>query len=68
MFRNKTGSKASKTKKIYFIKIILDWTIETGKTQGDVIEILKGIDNGAEIIQEGARSVKDGQEVKILKV
>ena len=33
MFRNKTGSKASKAKKIYFIKIILDWTIETGKTQ-----------------------------------
>ena len=41
--------------------------IETGKTQGDVIEILKGIENGAEIIKEGARSVKDGQEVKILK-
>ncbi len=41
--------------------------IETGKTQGDVIEVLKGIENGAEIIQEGARSVKDGQEVKILK-
>jgi RND family efflux transporter MFP subunit len=41
-------------------------TIETGKTQGDVIEILKGIKNGTEIIKEGARSVKDGQEVKII--
>jgi len=41
--------------------------IQTGKTQGDVIEVLKGIENGAEIINEGARSVKDGQEVKIIK-
>lgn len=40
--------------------------IETGKTQGDVIEVLKGIENGAEIIQEGARSVRDGQTVKII--
>ena len=40
--------------------------ITTGKTQGDVIEVLEGIKNGAQIVQEGARSVKDGQEVKIL--
>ena len=40
--------------------------IETGKTQEDVIEVLSGIKNGAEIIQEGARSVKDGQTVKVL--
>jgi membrane fusion protein (multidrug efflux system) len=40
--------------------------IETGKTQGDVIEVLKGIENGTEIIREGARSVKDGQPVKVL--
>jgi RND family efflux transporter MFP subunit len=40
--------------------------IETGKTQGDVIEVLNGIENGSEIIQEGARSVKNGQTVKIL--
>ncbi|MEW4923885.1 efflux RND transporter periplasmic adaptor subunit [Algibacter sp. 2305UL17-15] len=40
--------------------------IETGKTQGDNIEVLSGIKNGDEIIDEGARSVKDGQEVKIL--
>ncbi len=42
--------------------------IETGKTQGDVIEVLKGIENGAEIIQEGARSVKNGQTVKVLDI
>jgi membrane fusion protein (multidrug efflux system) len=40
--------------------------IETGKTQGDVIEVLKGIENGSEIIKEGARSVKDGQTVKVI--
>lgn len=40
--------------------------IETGKTQGDVIEVLKGIKNGSEIIQEGARSVKNGQTIKVL--
>lgn len=40
--------------------------IETGKTQGDLIEVLKGINNADEIIQEGARSVKDDQEVKLL--
>lgn len=40
--------------------------IQTGETQGDVIEVIKGIENGAEIVQEGARSIKDGQSVKIL--
>ncbi len=42
--------------------------IETGKTEGDYIEVLSGLQNGSEIIDEGARSVKDGQEVKILVV
>lgn len=42
--------------------------IETGKTQGDYIEVLSGIENGEEIIEEGARSVKDGQDVKILAI
>lgn len=41
--------------------------IKTGKTQGDVIEVLEGIAGGAELIQEGARSVKDGQTVKVIK-
>ena len=40
--------------------------IETGRTQGDEIEVLNGIESGVEIIQEGARSVKDGQTVKII--
>lgn len=40
--------------------------IETGKTQGDYIEVLSGIAHNDEIIVEGARSVKEGQNVKIL--
>lgn len=40
--------------------------IKTGKTQGDVIEVLEGIEDGAEIIEEGARSVRDGQPVKVI--
>ena len=40
--------------------------VKTGKTQGDFIEILEGVTNGDAIISEGARSVKDGQKVKIL--
>ena len=40
--------------------------IETGRTQGDYIEVLSGIQNGEEIIDEGARSVKNDQAVKIL--
>lgn len=39
--------------------------IETGRTQGDNIEIISGLQPDMEIIKEGARSVKDGQTVKI---
>jgi RND family efflux transporter MFP subunit len=39
--------------------------ITTGKTQGDNIEILEGLKPGMQLIFEGARSVKDGQEVRI---
>ncbi len=40
--------------------------VETGRTQGDVIEVLKGLEEGAEIIKEGARSVRDGQSVEVI--
>ncbi len=40
--------------------------ITTGKAQGDYVEILSGIEDGQDVISEGARSVKDGQQVKIL--
>lgn len=39
--------------------------ITTGKTQGGKVEILTGLTGGNQIIMEGARSVKDGQKVKI---
>ncbi|WP_209400759.1 efflux RND transporter periplasmic adaptor subunit [Pseudozobellia sp. WGM2] len=39
--------------------------ITTGKTQGGKVEVLTGIEDGNQIIMEGARSVKDGQKVKI---
>lgn len=55
---NKTNETAKAKKNI----------IETGKTQGDYIEVLSGLKHSDEIINEGARSVTDGQEVKILVV
>jgi membrane fusion protein (multidrug efflux system) len=39
--------------------------IETGMSQKGHIEVLSGISEGQAIIKEGARSVKDGQTVKI---
>lgn len=41
--------------------------VQTGKTQGDLIEILAGVAVGDLLIEAGARSVKDGQEIKIAK-
>ena len=40
--------------------------INTGKTQGDVVEVLDGIKAGDKIIKEGARSVQNNQEVQVL--
>ncbi len=40
--------------------------ITTGKTQNGQIEVLSGISSGNQIIKEGARTVKNGQKVKIL--
>lgn len=39
--------------------------IKTGKTQGDHIEVIDNLPKDTEIIMEGARSVKDGQTVRI---
>ncbi|MFK7746971.1 MAG: efflux RND transporter periplasmic adaptor subunit [Kordia sp.] len=41
--------------------------ITTGKTQGDFIEVLDGLVNGDAIVDDGARSVNDGQEITIIK-
>ncbi|SDB59149.1 RND family efflux transporter, MFP subunit [Flavobacteriaceae bacterium MAR_2010_188] len=40
--------------------------IETGKPQDDLIEVTSGLDTNSEIIEEGARSVQNGQSVKII--
>jgi RND family efflux transporter MFP subunit len=40
--------------------------IETGKTQGDLIEVTKNLAADTEIIMEGARSVTNGQVVKVI--
>lgn len=39
--------------------------VKTGKTQGDIIEILDGVNAGDVLVQAGARTVKDEQEIKI---
>ena len=54
---SKKGKKA-KAKKV---------DIKTGLNQDGMIEVLEGLKSGDEIIIEGARSVRDGQEVNILK-
>ncbi len=41
--------------------------VKTGKTQGDLIEILGGVSVDDLLIKAGARSVKDNQEIKISK-
>ncbi len=40
--------------------------IETGKTQGDFIEVTKNLSANAEVVMEGARSVTNGQVVKVI--
>lgn len=40
--------------------------IKTGKTQGSLVEALSGINAGDLLIKEGARTVKEGQNVQIL--
>lgn len=39
--------------------------IQTGKTQGSLVEVLSGVTEGDLLIKEGARTVKEGQNVQI---
>lgn len=41
--------------------------VTTGEKQGGIIEIVKGLTAEDAIIDEGARTVREGQEVKIIK-
>ena len=56
MIEEKKEEKYAKAKKTI---------IKTGKTQGDLIEVVEHLAKGAEIVSEGARSVNDGQKVEI---
>ncbi|MEJ2163848.1 MAG: efflux RND transporter periplasmic adaptor subunit, partial [Robiginitalea sp.] len=40
--------------------------ITTGLSQGELIEVLKGIEPGEYIIMEGARRIREGQEIEII--
>jgi membrane fusion protein (multidrug efflux system) len=42
--------------------------ITTGKTSENMIEITHGLEEGDNVIVEGARSVKEGQQIRIKKV
>jgi len=42
--------------------------VELGKTQGDDVEVLSGLTAGDQIIVEGARSVRENQEIKVLDI
>jgi RND family efflux transporter MFP subunit len=41
--------------------------IETGKSKGDVVEAVKGLSENDKIIVEGARTIKEGQLINIVK-
>jgi len=41
--------------------------ILTGKTSGDLVEVLDGIEEGDLVINEGARNVREGQTVRIIQ-
>ena len=41
--------------------------IKTGYTYGDQMEVIEGVEAGEILITEGAKNVRDGQQVKILK-
>jgi RND family efflux transporter MFP subunit len=42
--------------------------IQTGKTQGSLVEALSGIEAGDLLIKEGARTVKEGQNVQLSNI
>ncbi len=52
------GSEVAQVKKSIII---------TGLTQGAFVEVKSGLNAGEVVVKEGARSVKDGQKVELLK-
>ena len=47
--------------------VVKQTVVKVGRTTGDLVEILDGINAGDAVIGEGARSLLPGQKVKILK-
>lgn len=50
------------------VGIVKRVNIQTGKTQGDIIEVVNGLSENAQVIREGARSVKEGQKVEVKQI
>ena len=71
--QNLISENASGDQYVYVIsndggKMIAHKTIiSTGLQQNDYVEVTSGLKEGDLIVEEGARTVKDGQEVKIIK-
>ncbi|MBD98754.1 MAG: efflux transporter periplasmic adaptor subunit [Verrucomicrobia bacterium] len=71
--QNLISENASGDQYVYVIsndggKMIAHKTIiSTGLQQNDYVEVTRGLKEGDLIVEEGARTVKDGQEVKIIK-
>ena len=57
MIKNKNVNKEAIAQKLI---------IKTGKTQEDLIEVVENLPVDSEIIKEGARTVNDGQKVKVI--
>jgi RND family efflux transporter MFP subunit len=55
--KNKNTNKEAVAERVVII---------TGKTQGDMIEVLANLPVGTEVVEEGARSVNNGQTVRVI--
>jgi len=53
---------------VYKTAVAKSRVITTGKTSENMIEITSGLEEGDNVIVEGARSIKDGQQIRIKKV
>jgi multidrug efflux pump subunit AcrA (membrane-fusion protein) len=55
--KNKNANKEAVAERVVIV---------TGKTQGDMIEVLANLPVGTEVVEEGARSVNNGQTVRVI--
>jgi RND family efflux transporter MFP subunit len=70
--KNAISNDSEDMKKVYLIEKVNGKTlakkqrVETGKSTLDRVEIIKGLTPGDQVIIDGARKVKHGQEVRII--